>query len=369
MSIGPKFPPLRVRALRATPVEVPLNFVLGTSAVAVRKAPLLLVDLETEEGITGRTYLFCYLPAAAPAIISFLGEVERIARGDAIVPADLWKKLTRRFTLIGVQGIVRMAMSAFDIASWDALAIAARKPLASFIGAAPRRIPAYNSCGLGLKDDLGALADEAEKLLDGGFRAVKLRLGYRTLQADINAVRAVRKRIGDNVALMVDYNQALTLEEALSRGRALDAENIYWLEEPIRHDNYVGAAKLAHELKVPIQIGENFSLPAAMITAVEQRAADYVMPDLERIGGVTGWLEAASIARGHNLKMSSHLFPEVSTHLLAATPTCHFLEYVDWANKLLEEPLLIEDGHAQVPARPGNGMVWDKRAVEHYLMR
>ena len=102
MSIGPKFPPLRVRALRATPVEVPLNFVLGTSAVAVRKAPLLLVDLETEEGITGRTYLFCYLPAAAPAIISFLGEVERIARGDAIVPADLWKKLTRRFTLIGV---------------------------------------------------------------------------------------------------------------------------------------------------------------------------------------------------------------------------------------------------------------------------
>ena len=206
-------------------------------------------------------------------------------------------------------------------------------------------------------------------MLDGGFRAVKLRLGYRTLQADINAVRAVRKRIGDNVALMVDYNQALTLEEALSRGRALDAENIYWLEEPIRHDNYVGAAKLAHELKVPIQIGENFSLPAAMITAVEQSAADYVMPDLERIGGVTGWLEAASIARGHNLKMSSHLFPEVSTHLLAATPTCHFLEYVDWANKLLEEPLLIEDGHAQVPARPGNGMVWDKRAVEHYLMR
>lgn len=364
----PKFPLLTIRALRGTPVEVPLNFVLGTSAVAVRKAPLLLVDLEAEEGVTGRTYLFCYLPAAAPAIISLLTEVERIVKGEAVVPGELWKKLARRFTLIGVQGVVRMAMSAFDTASWDALAIAAGKPLVNFIGASPRDIPAYNSCGLGLKDDLGALADEAEKLLAGGFRAVKLRLGYPTVQGDIAAVHAVRKRIGEDVALMVDYNQALALEDALVRGRALDAENIYWLEEPIRHDDYVGAAKLARELKVPIQIGENFSLPAAMEAAVGQRAADYVMPDLERIGGVTGWRAAAEIARSHDLKMSSHLFPEVSVHLLAATPTCHFLEYVDWANVLLEEPLTITRGHVEVPARPGNGMVWDKKAVGHYRM-
>jgi mandelate racemase len=368
MADDPKFPPLTVRALRGTPVEVPLNYVLGTSAVAIHKASLLLVDLETEQGVTGRTYLFCYLPAAAPAIISLLEEVERIVKGEAITPAELWKKLARRFTLIGVQGIVRMAMSAFDSAAWDALAIAAGKPLANFIGATPRNIPAYNSCGLGLKNDLGALADEAEKLLAGGFRAVKLRLGYPTVRGDIAAVHAVRKRIGDDVALMVDYNQALALEDALVRGRALDSENIYWLEEPIRHDDYVGAAKLARELKVPIQIGENFSLSAAMATAVEQRAADYVMPDLERIGGVTGWRDAAAIAHSYNLKMSSHLFPEVSVHLLAATPTCHFLEYVDWANVLLEEPLVVAHGHAQVSARPGNGMIWDKKAVERYRM-
>jgi mandelate racemase len=350
-------------------VEVPLNYVLGTSAAAIHKASLLLVDLETEQGVTGRTYLFCYLPAAAPAIISLLEDVERIVKGEAITPAELWKKLARRFTLIGVQGIVRMAMSAFDSAAWDALAIAAGKPLANFIGATPRNIPAYNSCGLGLKNDLGALADEAEKLLAGGFRAVKLRLGYSTVRGDIAAVHAVRKRIGDDVALMVDYNQMLALEDALVRGRALDVESIYWLEEPIRHDDYAGAAKLAHELKVPIQLGENFSLPFAMATAVERGAADFVMPDLERIGGITGWCEAAAIAHSHNLKMSSHLFPEVSVHLLAATPTCHFLEYVDWADVLLEEPLVIADGHAQISARPGNGMTWDKKAVEHYRIQ
>jgi mandelate racemase len=369
MADNPNFPPLTIRAGRGTPVAIPLNYELGTSAVAVRNAPLLLVDLETEEGVIGRTYLFCYLPAAVPAIIGLLEEVERIVKGEAIVPAALWKKLARRFTLIGVQGIVRMAMSAFDAASWDALAIAAAKPLASFIGAPMRRIPAYNSCGLGLKDDLGALVDEAEKLLAGGFRAIKLRLGYPTLKADIAAVRAVRKRIGDSVVLMVDYNQALTVEDALVRGRALDAENIYWLEEPICHDDYTGAARLARELKVPVQLGENFSLPQAMITAIENRAADYVMPDLERIGGVTGWLAAAELARSHNLKMSSHLFPEVSAHLLAATPTCHYLEYVDWADVLLEEPLVVNDGHVQIPDRPGSGMIWDKKAVERYRMQ
>lgn len=365
----PSMPALTVRAIRATPVEVPLNFVLGTSMGVVRQAPLLLIDLETEEGVTGRCYLFCYLRAAAPAIVSLLGEVERVAKGERLDPAALWGKLARRFTLIGVQGIVRMALAGFDVACWDAAAIAEKLPLARMLGAEPKPIPAYNSCGLGLIDDLGALAAEAEMLLSGGFRAVKLRLGYPTLDQDIAAVRAVRKRIGESVALMVDYNQALSVEEALVRGRALDAENIYWLEEPIRHDDYAGAASLARELKVPIQLGENFSLVAAMAQALEQHAADYVMPDLERIGGVTGWRQAAQLAAVNRVKMSTHLFPEVSAHLLAATPTCHFLEYVDWANVLVEEPLVIADGHAVIPQRPGNGMIWNKDAVERYRMR
>ncbi len=366
----PPLPPLTVRAIRAIPVEVPLNFVLGTTQGAIRQAPLLLIDLETEEGITGRSWLFCYLRAVAPAIVSLLGEVAAVTKGDRVAPVELWAKLTRRFTLIGVQGIVRMALSGFDVACWDAVAITAKLPLARMLGAEPKPVPAYNSCGLGLMDDLGALAAEAEQLLAvGNFHAVKLRLGYPTLAGDIAAVHAVRKRIGDDVHVMVDYNQALDMDEALARGRALDAENIYWLEEPIRHDDYAGAARLARELKVPIQIGENFSLLAAMAAAIGQGAADYVMPDLERIGGVTGWRQAAQLAAVNRIKMSSHLFPEVSAHLLAATPTRHFLEYVDWANALVQEPLVIADGQAAVPQRPGNGMVWDSAAVERYRMR
>jgi len=365
MSSQPSLTGLTIRAIRATPVEVPLNFVLGTSQAAVRKAPLLLIDIETEEGVTGRTYLFCYLAAAAAGIIGILGEVERLAKGAKVDPPALWSKLTPRFTLIGVQGIVRMALAGFDTACWDALAVAAGLPLAQFLGADMRPIPAYNSCGLGLMQDLGALAAEAETLLGmGGFTAVKLRLAYPTLAEDVAAVRAVRRRIGADAKLMVDYNQALSVEEAMTRGRALDEEGIYWFEEPIRHDDYAGAARLARELNVPVQIGENFSLPAGMSVALEQGAADYVMPDLERIGGVTGWRQAAAIAAAQRVPMSSHLFPEVSAHLLAATPTCHFLEYVDWADVLVQEPLVIANGHATAPQRPGNGLVWNEDAVK-----
>jgi mandelate racemase len=360
-----KAPLLTIRAVRSIGVEVPMTHALGTSRGVITKAPLLLIDLETEEGVTGRSYLWCYFPAAMPAIAKILEEVARVVEGERLAPADLWSKLAERFALIGVQGIVRMAMAGFDVAAWDALAIAAGWPLATLIGSSPKRIPAYNSCGLGLMAPR-EVADEAEKLLARGFRAVKLRLGYPTLAEDLAALHAVKKRIGSEIAVMVDYNQALSLAQALERGRALDQEGIYWLEEPIRHDDYAGNATLVRELETPIQIGENFSESSAMAVALAAGAADYVMPDLERIGGVTGWLRAAALAATHRIEMSSHLFPEVSAHLLAATPTAHFLEYMDWADRILAQPLEIVDGFAIVPQRPGNGLTWDAKAVEKY---
>ena len=356
---------LTVRGIRARAVEVPMKLPLGTSAGTLRSAALLLVDLETEEGVIGRSYLFCYLPAAAPAIVTMLGEIERTVKGDKIVPAELWAKLACRFKLIGVQGIVRMAMSGFDCACWDALAVAADKPLVTLLGGQPRRIRAYNSNGLGLMAPEAA-ADEAEKLLEGGFHAVKLRLGHPSPAADLAAVRAVRKRLPDSVELMVDYNQALTFVQALERGRALDSEGVAWIEEPIRHDDFRNCAELAATLATPIQIGENFSLPEQMHEAILAKACDLVMPDLERIGGVSGWQRATVLAASGKKPMSSHLFPETSAHLLAVTPTCHYLEYVDWASAILAEPLRIVGGEAVIPDRPGTGVAWDEKAVERY---
>jgi mandelate racemase len=331
----------------------------------VRAAPLLLVDLDTHEGVTGRAYQFCYRAAAAPGIVALLDDIMDAVANEVLAPADLWAALSKRYTLIGVEGIVRMAMSLVDVAGWDALAQAAGLPLARCLGADPRPIPAYNSNGLGLMPT-AALADEAEKLLDGGFRAVKIRLGYATVEEDIAAVRAVRKRLPDDMAVMADYNQALSVGEAIRRGGALDAEGIYWVEEPIRHDDYAGCAEVARAVSTPVQIGENFSQVHDMQKALDARACDFVMPDLERIGGVTGWQRASALAAGAGLPMSSHLYPEVSAHLLAATPTAHWLEYVDWMNPLLVEPLKIVDGMAVVSERPGLGLAWNHDVVRRY---
>lgn len=358
-----RFPMLTIREVKTFAVEVPMTYPLGTSAAIVSKAPLLLIDLETEQGITGRTYVFCYRASVPKAIDAVLRDAVSLVKGEPVAPLEIAAKLARRFALVGVASVVRMALSALDTALWDALAIAAGVPLATLLGAIPKPVAAYNSSGLGLMPPAAA-ADEAEKLLAGGFRSIKLRLGHPTLEADLAVTRAVRKRLPDTVVLPVDYNQALTVPEAIRRGRALESEGIAWLEEPIRHDDYAGNAAVAKALAVPVQIGENFNGPEAMVEALRAAACDYVMPDVARIGGVSGWMQAAGIAAAYGVEMSSHLAPEISVHLLAATPTRHFLEYVDWADAILEEPLHIEDGFANIPDRPGIGLTWRREAVE-----
>ncbi len=360
-------PRLTVRSFRAVPVEIPMRYALGTSAATVRAAPLLLVDLETEEGVTGHAYQFCYVPAAAHAVIDLLKDAFVALKGNEVAPVDLWARLAKRYTLIGVQGIVRMCMSLIDVAAWDALARAAGLPLASYLGSLPRPVPAYNSNGLGLMP-VGPLADEAEQLVGAGFRAVKLRLGYATLEEDLVALHAVRSRVADTVAVMVDYNQALSVPEAIRRSHALDAEGVYWIEEPVRHDDYTGCARLAADIRTPVQIGENFSQVYDMQKALTAGASDYVMPDVERIGGATGWQRASALACAAGIPMSSHLYPEVSAHLLAATPTAHWLEYVDWAVPLLRQPLQIVDGMALPSERPGNGLEWDDATIKKCTM-
>ena len=358
-------PPLTIRSLRTTALTVPMKRPLGTSAQIVRTAPLLLVDLETEQGVIGRTYLYCYLPMAAGMIARALQESLGIIQGEAVEPKRIGAKLWKYFCLAGPTGVIGMALSAVDAVCWDALATAAGASLCRFLGGQPSAVPAYNSNGLGLMP-AEAAANDAEELIEGGFRAVKLRLGHADFADDLAAVRAVRKRLPDAIELTADYNQALSLDEALERCGRLDGEGLSWIEEPIRHDDYSGCARLAESVDTPIQIGENFAGPHAMAAALAANAADYMMLDAFRIGGVTGWRECAALAFRPGMRLSSHLVPELSAHLLAVTPTRHWLEYVDWATPVLAEPFKVINGALTPPDRPGTGLRWDEDAVARY---
>ncbi|HYY59767.1 MAG TPA: enolase C-terminal domain-like protein, partial [Burkholderiales bacterium] len=259
---------MRITHIRSRAVAAPMRRPLATSTGALTAAALLLIDLQTDAGIVGRSYLFSPGQHALPAIAKLVDAMAEMVKGDEVAPLDLERKLRARYTLLGVHNIVLFAMSGIDMAAWDAHAQSLGQPLVRLLGAAPRPIPAYNSKGLGIMP-LDRLVAEAGELVGEGFRAVKLRLGRREAREDLEALRAVKKAIGADITLMVDFNQVLSVAQAIRRGRTIDDEGgVYWIEEPIRADDYAGAARIAREVATPIQLGENFMGPEQMAQAL-----------------------------------------------------------------------------------------------------
>jgi len=354
---------MRIRDLQARAVVAPLEPPVRTASGHVTQAPLLLIDLTTDEGIVGRSYLFGYHAFTLAPLRELVVALGEIVKGNVLAPVELDKTMRSRMTLFGTRGLQGVAVAGVDMAAWDALAVRAGVPLAEMLGSRPRPIPAYNSLGM---IPPGEAADAAAKTVASGFKALKVKVGWPTLAEDLAVVRAARKHLGDDDALMVDYNQSLATPEAIRRGRVLDSEGVSWIEEPVRADDYRGAAEIATQVTTPIQIGENFNGVYEMELALSLGASDLVMPDPQQIGGVTGWLRAAALAQAAGTPCSSHLFIEVSAHLLAMTPTCHYIEYLDVAAPILAEPLRPEDGMIQAPARPGIGIEWDENAITRY---
>jgi mandelate racemase len=347
-------------------VVVPLKRPVISKVGQFRDWPLILIDLYTEEGVVGHAYLEPYLKQSMRYIIAALEDLAAAAKGQPVAPLDAYRRGIGSLHLVGREGVSLIAVSGLDMAAWDAQAKAAGMPLAVFLGGTVGPVPDYNSNGLWLTP-LDTLAAEASALdAEGGFSALKLRLGRDELADDLASIAAVRAGAGERVKLMCDFNQGLTLGDALVRCHALDDEGLYWFEEPITYDNIPGYAQLARELKTPVQLGENFYGPRQMYQAVRAGAGDYMMPDMMRIGGVTGWMRAAAIAGAAGIPMSTHLYPEVAAHLMRVTETAHWLEWQDWADPVLVEPFRLDKGLLMVPDRPGQGIAWDEKAVARY---
>lgn len=359
-------PALTVRALRARAVDVPLARPLQTASGEMPTAPLVLLDLTTEEGVEGHAYLLCYTPSALTPVRALLAALEPELRGRPLAPRSLWEALRARFRLLGASGLVGLALNGIDMAAWDALAQAAGLPLAVLLGGeAGRTLPAYGSL---MAMRLPDAVDNAEEQLATGVRALKVKIGAGGLDRDLEVIRALRAAAGDDVALMVDYNQSLTVAEALRRLERLDAEGLAWVEEPVLAEDVDGHARIARAARTPIQAGESWWSPTEAARSIAAGGSDHAMLDVARIGGVTGWLQAGALAEAAGLPVSSHIYPEVSVHLLAATPGAHLLESLDLAAAILAAPLRVPDGLATVPAGPGSGVEWDEEAVARHLV-
>jgi mandelate racemase len=354
---------LTVRAIAARAVVLPLRRPVVARIATIADWPLILIDLHTEEGVVGRSYLEPYTAKAMRYLVPALRDLGETLKGQRVAPVELFAAARRSLHFVGYQGMSMIAASGLDMAAWDALARAAGVPLCVLLGGSVGPVRAYNSGGLWLKDP-AELAEEAAALRDeGGFRGLKLRLGRARPAEDVAAIRAVRDAVGSEVALMADYNQGLDLAEAMERCRAIDAAGLAWIEEPLAYDDLDGHARLAADLKTPVQIGENFYGPRDLQAALRACACDLVMPDFMRIGGVTGWMRAAALAGAAGVPISTHLYPEVAAHAMRVTETAHWLEWQDWAEPILRRPYAVRDGMLHVPDAPGVGLEWDEDAV------
>ena len=356
---------LTVRGVATHPVVVPLDRPIRTASGTLGEARLLLIDLHTREGVIGRAYLFSYAPVTLGPLDALVRGMAEVIEGAPVAPLELERTLRSRFALLGSRSLIGMALSGLDMAAWDALAVAAGVPLATLLGSSPRPIPAYLGNGIGVVP-VDEVADATTKLAGERLRAIKIRLGRASLDDDVAAVRAARAVLPRDVSLMADFNQSLTVSEAIRRGRALDGEGLLWIEEPVRAADFHGAAAVAAALRTPIQIGENFAGAFEMHEALRVNACDVVMVDAQQIGGVSGWLRAAALAQVYGVELSSHFFQEMSAHLLAATPTPGWLEYMNVADPVLAEPLAVVDGAVTASNRPGVGIVWNEAAVRRY---
>lgn len=355
------FDSVTIRAV-SIPMRRPIIAKVGTYT----EWPFILIDVRTREGVVGRAYLEPYLRNAVRYIGPAIEDMAASFKGRQLAPLDMYRDVIGSLHLLGRQGVSVIAAAGLDMAIWDALAKAAGLPLAELLGGTVGRIRTYNTNGLWLLP-LDRLAQEARELVaEGNFSAIKIRLGRPRLADDLEALKRVRDAIGPDIHLMCDFNQGQTLQEAIWRLHGLDDQGLYWFEEPVVFDNYAQSAQLAHELHTPVSIGENIYGPRSFLDAVRAGAADLYMPDLMRIGGVTGWMRAAAIAGASGHPLSSHLYPEVSAHLLRASESADWLEYRDWGNPIIAQPFEVVDGHAIVPDRPGNGIEWDETAVARY---
>ncbi len=253
-----------------------------------------------------------------------------------------------------------MALSMFDMVLHDALAREAGVPLWRLLGGNNAPLPTYHSCGLGIAEPADVAREAKEMLVEhGGFNHVKLRMGRPHAAGEVAAYKAVRDAVGPDIAISCDFNQGLPSATALETCRAIDGLGLAWIEEPVAYDDYDTQARLATKLATPIQIGENWWSWRVGKAAIEMGACDYIMPDLLRIGGVTGWMRLARVAEARAVPFSSHLSPDYSAHVLAATPTKHWLEFMDWGQDLIRDPAAARERlhhparHAAAPGSNG----------------
>jgi L-talarate/galactarate dehydratase len=327
------------------------------------------LELGTDAGIEGigLTFFGGPLTVALKDAVDALGAL--IVGDNPLHVEAIAAKLRQAAIGAGPGGLFTLALSAIDLALWDIKGKALEQPLCTLLGGHRDRVPTYASGALMRPHPMNYLAEAGPRLVNMGFKQMKMQLGAEpTVAREMERVRVLRHALGDDIDLMCDINQLWDVNQAIDIGQRVEPYHLFWLEDVVAHDDYQGLSRVADALTTPIAAGEYHYGIRPFRHMLEARSIDIVMIDLLRVGGITQWMKVAGMAEAFNLPVVSHLIPEMHVHLVAAIPNGLTVEYMPWTLRLFEETPAIEDGKIVVPQKPGLGLKFDAAALKKYQM-
>jgi D-galactarolactone cycloisomerase len=374
---------IRIHVL-ASPLAEPFAFSQGW----VRQRSATLVEVVTDEGVTGWGEAFAQglEPPEIAAVVVDKALRPLVTGANPLDTEVLWHRMYHATRDYGRKGSVVAAISAVDIALWDIAGKARGAPVHALLGGCFRtRVEPYATGFYRIRGQGEAqrLAEEALRHFEAGFSLMKVKLGYGVAD-DVACMEAIARAIqGKPVTLMIDSNHAYGRADALKLGRALEGYGLRWYEEPVVPEDVQGYAELRGKLSMPIAGGENEHTLYGFRDLLAAGAVDVAQPDVGSCGGITAMRHIAALAQSHGVQVNPHVWGSAvaqaaSLQVIAALPVAHHslyaaepvLEYDrsshPFREQLVAEPVRQAGGWVDIPARPGLGIEVDRETVERY---
>lgn len=360
---------MKITAINTHLVEIPFARPIQTAIHDMRSVGCVCLDIETDAGLVGEAYAFTLNAVRLKSFDEMMnGFKHQLIGKDPHYVTAIWQSIWQEINPTGHKGVTISALSTIDTALWDLVGKAAQQPLHKLFGACRDKVWTYASGGLWLSQSIDELVDEANDFVQQGFRAMKVRVGNDDISLDIERVRQLRQALGSKIEILADANQAYDAKKAIRLGKALQALDVVWLEEPVAAYDLKGHAKVTKALDMDIASGETEYTSFGMQSMLEAGACDILMPDLQRIGGLTEMRRVAALANVHNMRISTHIFTEQSLCIAGSTPNCMSVEHMPWYAPLFRESMIIEDGYIAMPQGHGTGFTFCPQARKRYAL-
>ena len=321
---------MKISSIKSHVLRYELDKELGYSQQYYKHRTAHLVEIETDEGITG--WGECFGPGNIALANKYIVEkvIQPLIIGeDPINKEYIWHKVYNLLRDSGQKGMPIQALSGIDIALWDILAKKAKLPLYQLLGGKTNnKIPVYGYGMMLQKKSVEELCElfkkEANQIKEKNFKAMKMKVGLGPKE-DLKLVSAVREAIGDDFKLMVDANHAYNKNDALYVGRGLDEMEIYWFEEPVAPEDYDGYKELKEKLKTNIAGGEAEFTKYGWNQLIKNNCIDIAQPEVCGLGGITEYLKVSALAQSNFIPIVNHVWGSalsvaVNLHLLTSLP-------------------------------------------------